>query len=74
MYHYNPETALEELKEEAVLPNPVHVRDMMIRAKLDPSHAVELSRIFHSYQEAFTDAQNVVRSILEELVKVHERP
>lgn len=71
MYHYNPETALEELKEDGTLPNPVHVRDMMIRAQLDPSHAVGLSRQFHSYQQAFTDAQNVARGILDELVKVH---
>jgi len=32
MYHYNIQTALEELNEEAVLPNPVHVRDMILRA------------------------------------------
>ena len=32
MYHYNPTTALEEMREEAVLPNPVHVRDMLLRA------------------------------------------
>ena len=25
MYHYDPETALEELNEDAVLPHPVHV-------------------------------------------------
>ena len=35
MYHYDPTTALEELNEEAVLPNPVRVRDMMLRAHLD---------------------------------------
>ena len=26
MYHYDPTTALEELTEDATLPNPVHVR------------------------------------------------
>src|SRR5947209_4343822 len=36
MYHYQPATALEELEEEAVLPHPVHVRDMLIRARLSP--------------------------------------
>ena len=36
MYHYDPLTALEELKEEALLPNPVHVRDMMVRAHMTP--------------------------------------
>ncbi len=34
MYHYNPTTALEELNEDAALPNPVHFRDMMLRAHL----------------------------------------
>ena len=36
MYHYDPSTALEELTEEATLPNPVHVRDMILRKKLGP--------------------------------------
>jgi hypothetical protein len=30
MYHYDPNTALEELNEDATLPNPVHVRDMIL--------------------------------------------
>ena len=34
MYHYDPNTALEELNEDATLPNPVHVRDMILRKKL----------------------------------------
>jgi hypothetical protein len=42
MYHYQPATALEELQEEAVLPHPVHVRDMIIRARLSPEHALSL--------------------------------
>ena len=73
MYHYNPETALEELKEDGTLPNPVHVRDMMIRAGLDPAHAVELSRKFHDYQHAFTNAQEVAQRILDELVNTHKK-
>ena len=39
MYHYNPATALEELEEEGILPNPVHVRDMIIGAHLAPGNA-----------------------------------
>ena len=31
MYHYDPNTALEELNEDATLPNPVHVRVMILR-------------------------------------------
>jgi hypothetical protein len=69
MYHYNPETALEELTEEATLPHPVHVRDMIVRSELSPDRALELNRKFQNYLHAFGNAQSVVRSILEELVK-----
>ena len=50
MYHYDPQTALEELNEEAVLPNPVRVRDMMLRAHLDADHSLEYNRLFVEYQ------------------------
>jgi hypothetical protein len=69
MYHYDPATALEELKEEAVLPNPVHVRDMMLRAKLDAGAATELNRKFTEYQKLFGEAQSLVRDILQKLAK-----
>jgi hypothetical protein len=36
MYHYDPNTALEELTEDATLPNPAHVRDMMLPSILRP--------------------------------------
>jgi hypothetical protein len=48
MYHYDPTTALEELKEDALLPNPVHVRDMLVRAHLSPEQALELNRKFRT--------------------------
>jgi hypothetical protein len=69
MYHYDPATALEELKEEALLPNPVHVRDMMLRAKLDAGAATELNRKFTEYQKLFGEAQSLVRDILQKLAK-----
>jgi len=69
MYHYDPATALEELKEEALLPNPVHVRDMMLRAKLDAGAATELNRKFTEYQKLFGEAQSLVRDILQRLAK-----
>ena len=72
MYHYDPLTALEELKDEAVLPHPVHVRDMMIRAKLSPAEALELNRKFQSYLHAFGELQQLGSSILEQLVTHHE--
>jgi hypothetical protein len=67
MYHYDPVTALEELKDEAILPNPVHLRDMLLRAKLAPEHSHELNRKFLEYQKNFGEAQKLVREILEAL-------
>jgi hypothetical protein len=68
MYHYDPNIALEELQEEALLPNPVHIRDMIVRARLEPGQALELNRRFQSYLQAFGDAQEIAKSILGELV------
>lgn len=53
MYHYQPSAALEELQEEALLPNPVHIRDMIIRARLSPENALELNHKFQKYLYAF---------------------
>lgn len=67
MYHYDPRTALEELNEEVYLPNPVYVRDMILRAKLDPDSAIELNRKFQDYLSHFGETQEVARQILEQL-------
>lgn len=67
MYHYDPATALEELKEEAVLPNPVHVRDMMLRAHLSADRSLELNRIFVEYQRQYGDLQKLARDLLSQL-------
>jgi hypothetical protein len=69
MYHYDPVIALEELQEEALLPNPVHVRDMMVRAHLSPEQSLELNRKFQDYLHAFGDAQAVAKSMLEKLAE-----
>ena len=53
MYHYDPTTALEEIKEEALLPNPVHVRDMLLRHRLKPEESLELNRLFTEIPEIF---------------------
>ena len=53
MYHYDPAIALEELQEDAVLPNPVHIRDMIVRARLDPDQALELNRKFQTLSAGF---------------------
>jgi hypothetical protein len=68
MYHYDPNTALEELNEDALLPNPVHVRDMLLRKRLSPDRSLELNRLFVEYQKFFGEAQKLCKEILGELV------
>jgi hypothetical protein len=68
MYHYDPNTALEELTEEATLPNPVHVRDMILRKRLGPEKSLELNRLFVEYQKLFGEAQKLGKEILRQLV------
>ena len=67
MYHYDPNTALEELNEDASLPNPVHLRDMLLRARLTPDRSLELNRQFVEYQKHFGEAQKLGKAILGEL-------
>jgi hypothetical protein len=67
MYHYDPNTALEELNEDATLPNPVHVRDMILRQKLTADKSLELNRLFVEYQKFFGEAQKLGREILKQL-------
>jgi len=67
MYHYDPTTALEELNEDAVLPNPVRLRDMLLRAHLDADHSLEYNRLFVDYQKRFGELQKLGRQLLEGL-------
>ncbi len=67
MYHYDPATALEELRDDAVLPHPVHLRDMILRTKLDPTTAKELNHHFQDYLARFGETQQIGRAILEKI-------
>ena len=67
MYHYDPATALEELNDDAVLPNPVHLRDMLLRANLDADHSLEYNRLFVQYQKRFGELQTIGKRLLEAL-------
>ena len=67
MYHYDPTTALDELREDATLPNPVHLRDMMLRAHMKPDQSLELNRVFVEYQKRFGELQKMGRELLEKL-------
>ena len=67
MYHYDPTTALEELTEDATLPNPVHVRDMILRKHPGPDQSLELNRMFIEYQKFFGETQKLGKEILKQL-------
>ena len=67
MYHYDPNTALEELTEDATLPNPVHVRDMILRKRPGPEKSLELNRMFVEYQKTFGELQKLGKEILAHL-------
>jgi hypothetical protein len=67
MYHYDPSTALEELTEDATLPNPVHLRDMILRKRLKPDESLELNRQFTEYQKFFGETQKLGKDILKRL-------
>ena len=67
MDRFDPALALEELNEEARLPNPVHLRDMMLRAHLAPEQSLELNRQFTEYQKHFGQALKIGKTLLGDL-------
>jgi hypothetical protein len=67
MYHYDPKQALEELQEEALLPHPVKLRDMILRNQLGPEAAKELNHEFQEYLTKFGEIQKVAKNILQQL-------
>jgi hypothetical protein len=67
MYHYNPTQALEDLQEEALLPHPVKLRDMILRNQLGPEDAKLLNHEFQDYLTRFGELQKLGRTILEKL-------
>jgi ABC-type nitrate/sulfonate/bicarbonate transport system ATPase subunit len=67
MYHYDPAQALEELQEEALLPHPVKLRDMILRNELGPQEAQLLNHDFQEYLARFGELQNLARTILQKL-------
>jgi len=69
VYHYDPRTALDELRDDAVLPHPVHLRDMILRTKLEPTSALDLNREFQDYLARFGETQKIAREILERLAE-----
>jgi hypothetical protein len=67
MDRYDVKAALEELNEEAVLPHPVRLRDMILRIRLAANDALDINREFQSYLAAFGQTQTIAREILQKL-------
>jgi hypothetical protein len=67
MYHYDARTALEELQEDALLPHPVKLRDMILRIQLGPKEAQAMNQEFQEYLTRFGEIQKTARGILEKL-------
>lgn len=67
MYHYDASQALEELQEEALLPHPVKLRDMILRTQLGPEDAKLLNHEFQDYLTRFGELQGVAREILQKI-------
>jgi hypothetical protein len=67
MEPYDIKTALDELKEDAVLPHPVRLRDMILRTQHDAGEAIELNREFQNYLTHYGETQKVALEILEKL-------
>jgi hypothetical protein len=73
MYHYDAKTALDELQEDALLPHPVKLRDMILRTQLGPQDAQVLNHDFQDYLTRFGELQKVARCILEKLAAGHRK-
>lgn len=65
---YDARAALEELNEDALLPHPVRLRDMILRIQFGANDALGINREFQEYLAAFGQTQKIGRQILEKLV------
>ena len=67
MDRYDPKSALEELNEDAILPHPVRLRDMILRMDVGAGEALDLNREFQNYLTLFGQTQQIGREILQKL-------
>jgi hypothetical protein len=67
MEPYDARTALDELNEDAVLPHPVRMRDMILRTQLNAVDAIEMNREFQSYLSHYGETQKIALEILKKL-------
>jgi len=74
MYHYDAATALQELQEDALLPHPVKLRDMILRHQLGAQEAQLLNQEFQDYLSRFGELQKLGRAMLEKLAGSAKKP
>ncbi|HEY1423765.1 MAG TPA: hypothetical protein VGF20_09945 [Candidatus Acidoferrum sp.] len=74
MYHYDAAIALEELQEDALLPHPVKLRDMILRHKLGVEEAKSINHEFQEYLARFGESQKIARGILQKLSSATRKP
>lgn len=67
MEPYDAKSALDELREDAVLPHPVRMRDMILRTQLNAVDAIEMNREFQTYLSHYGETQKIALEILEKL-------
>jgi hypothetical protein len=67
VYHYDPKSALDELLDEGVLPQVVHLRDIILRTRLDAKAALDLNREFQEYLSLYGELHKLGVQILEKL-------
>jgi hypothetical protein len=67
MDRYDAKSALEELREDALLPHPVRMRDMILRMQMNAADALEMNREFQSYLTHYGETQKIALEILEKL-------
>ena len=71
MNNYDPETALTDLNEEALLPTPVGLRDMAFRTHCSTDDSVTVNRLLQEYLRDFDVAQKKARQILIQLAELN---
>jgi len=64
---FDAKSALDELREDALLPHPVRMRDMILRTQLNAADALEMNRVFQNYLTNYGETQKVALEILEKL-------
>lgn len=69
MYHYDPEQALTELREENVLPSPVKLRDTVFRVHPQGKRALDINQNLQEYFKEWNAAAARARTILEALLQ-----